>query len=84
MLKEQTEEAIFSQFAEIEQGVDQLIKKVDALETENNNCKIKIAELEKEVKEKNIAEKKYLEEKTKVREKIEALLEKLGHFTGTG
>ncbi len=84
VVKEETDKTIFARFDEIETRVDQLIKKIEILEAENNNFRNQIVALEKEAQEKKAAETSYLEEKTKVREKIEALLEKVGRFTETG
>ena len=74
-------DVILSQFDEIEEKVQFLIELCKSLETTNNGLKSRIELLEQEVADKSEAEKKYVEQKEKVRRKIDGLLNKLNDFT---
>ena len=81
MLNEQVSETIFSQFDEVERRVEQLVQKIKTIETENEKLRTTIEDLEKQLKKREVAEKQYVDEKAKVRNKINALLEKIGYAT---
>ncbi len=80
-MDEQVSETIFSQFDAVERRVEQLVHKIKTIEAENKKFKATIETLEKELKQKGVAEKQYVDEKAKIRKKIDALLEKIGHAT---
>lgn len=73
-------EEISRQFDVIEEKVEKLIKSCQILETENKEYKIRIEELEQEVRDRREAEKLYLDQKNMIRGKIDSLLEKLSRF----
>lgn len=74
-------DVILSQFDEIEEKVQFLIELYKTLEETNKRLKSRIEILEKEITEKSESEKKYVEQKEKVRHKIEGLLNKLNDFS---
>ncbi|MBA4366281.1 MAG: hypothetical protein C0403_01405 [Desulfobacterium sp.] len=73
-------EEISRQFDVIEEKVEKLIKSCQTLETENKEYKIRIEDLEQEVRDRSEAEKLYLDQKDMIRGKIDSLLEKLSKF----
>ena len=79
-MEEPRGEDVLTQFGEIEQRIEKLFEKIESLETANARLKDRIAELEKDVKEKTEAEKRYEEERGLMRSKIDALLEKINRF----
>ena len=68
---------ILNQFDQIEQKVESLVNKCNALEATNLELKNKIKFLEEEFQGKVEAEKSYAEEKALIRSKIDGLLAKL-------
>lgn len=68
---------ILNQFDQIEQKVEKLVNKCNALEATNLELKSKIKHLEEEFQGKVEAEKSYAEEKALIRSKIDGLLAKL-------
>lgn len=74
-------DVILSQFDEIDEKVQFLIELCHSLEEQNKGLKSRIEILEQEITEKSESEKKYVEQKEKVRSKIEVLLNKLNDFT---
>ena len=68
---------ILNQFDQIEQKVERLVNKCNALEATNSELKNKIKLLEEEFQGKVKAEKSYAEEKALIRSKIDGLLAKL-------
>ncbi len=73
-------EEISRQFDVIEEKVEKLIKSCQTLEAENKEYKIRIEDLEQEVRDRREAEKLYLDQKNMIRGKIDSLLEKLSRF----
>jgi hypothetical protein len=73
-------EEISRQFDVIEEKVEKLIKSCQILEAENKEYKIRIEDLEQEVRDRREAEKLYLDQKNMIRGKIDSLLEKLSRF----
>ncbi len=73
-------EEISRQFDVIEEKVEKLIKSCQILEAENKEYKIRIENLEQEVRDRREAEKLYLDQKDMIRGKIDSLLEKLSKF----
>ncbi len=73
-------EEISRQFDVIEEKVEKLIKSCQTLETEKKEYKIRIEELEQEVRDRREAEKLYLDQKDLIRGKIDSLLEKLSKY----
>ncbi|MDY6906068.1 MAG: cell division protein ZapB [Thermodesulfobacteriota bacterium] len=71
---------VLAQFGEIEQRVGKLLEKIESLETANAKLNDSIAALEKDVKEKTEAEKRFEEERALMRSKIDALLAKIDRF----
>ncbi len=68
---------ILNQFDQIEQKVESLVNKCNALEATNLELQNKIKFLEEEFQGKVEAEKSYAEEKALIRSKIDGLLAKL-------
>ncbi|RPJ81388.1 MAG: hypothetical protein EHJ94_04595 [Deltaproteobacteria bacterium] len=73
-------EEISRQFDVIEEKVEKLIKSCQTLEAENKEYKIRIEDLEQEVRDRREAEKLYLDQKDLIRGKIDSLLEKLSKY----
>lgn len=74
-------EAILSQFDDLEDKVEFLIELCKNLETANAGLKSRINILEQEVNDKSDAERKYAEHKEKIRIKIDRLLSKINDFS---
>ncbi len=68
---------ILNQFDQIEQKVEILVDKCNALEATNLELRNKIKHLEEEIQGKVEAETSYAEEKALIRSKIDGLLAKL-------
>ena len=68
---------ILDQFDQIEQKVERLVDKCNALEATNLELQNKIKRLEEEIQGKVEAETSYAEEKALIRSKIDGLLAKL-------
>ena len=73
--------AIFQQFEEIEQKVERLIGVCKSLEVTKSELLGKVDKLENELREKNESEKKFAEEKTLIRSRIDSLLARLEDIT---
>ena len=73
---------ILDQFDQIEQKVERLINKCNALEATNLELQNKIKRLEEEIQGKVEAETSYAEEKALIRSKIDGLLAKLDEVAG--
>lgn len=71
---------LFSQFDEIEKKVDQLLLKIQLLETINAQLKEKIFDLEKGVKKKVEEKERFAEEKALIRSKVDGLIQKINEF----
>lgn len=67
-------------FARLEEKVDQLLGRLEALKGENTQLKDRLAEKEKEVAELDQLLKVQDGERSEVRQRIEALVEKLESF----
>lgn len=74
-------DVILSQFDDIEEKVEFLIELNKSLEAANTGLKSRIEILEQDVRDKSDAEKKYAEQREKIRTKIDSLLKKLNDFT---
>lgn len=74
-------DVILSQFDDIEEKVEFLIELCKSLEATNKGLKSRIEKLEQEIHDKSEAEKKYDEQKEKIRHKIDGLLNKLNDFS---
>lgn len=75
------DEIIFSQFSQIEQKVEQLIKVCKGLESENLQLREKVARLEEDLQAKVVAENNHAQERDLIRARIDGLLLKLGEIT---
>ena len=73
--------AIFQQFEEIEQKVERLIGVCKSLEATKSELLDKVDKLENELRGKNESEKKFAEEKTLIRSRIDSLLARLEDIT---
>ena len=73
---------ILDQFDQIEQKVERLTNKCNALEATNLELQNKIKRLEEEIQGKVEAETSYAEEKALIRSKIDGLLAKLDEVAG--
>ncbi len=73
---------ILNQFDQIEQKVERLVDKCNALEATNLELRNKIKRLEEEIQGKVEAETSYAEEKALIRSKIDGLLAKLDEVAG--
>ncbi len=73
---------ILDQFDQIEQKVERLVDKCNALEATNLELQNKIKRLEEEIQGKVEAETSYAEEKALIRSKIDGLLAKLDEVAG--
>ncbi len=73
---------ILEQFDQIEQKVERLVDKCNALEATNFELQNKIKRLEEEIQGKVEAETSYAEEKALIRSKIDGLLAKLDEVAG--
>jgi len=71
-------EQIIKQFDEIEQKVERVIDVYKSCEAKNLELTNKIVSLEEELQNKVETEKRYQEEKTLIRSKIDNLLARLG------
>jgi peptidoglycan hydrolase CwlO-like protein len=72
---------ILNQFDQIEQKVERIVDKCNALEATNLELRNKIKRLEEEIQGKVEAETSYAEEKALIRSKIDGLLAKLDEVT---
>lgn len=75
-------ELILQQFDEIEKRIERLMATCDSLETANASLKNRVSQLEAELQEKVDAEKRFSEQKSFVRSKIDGLLAKLENVSG--
>jgi chromosome segregation ATPase len=66
------------QFEEIEQRVDDLMGTLRSLEAANAELKNKVLLLEESLQDKAVSEKRYAEEKSLIKSRIDGLLKKLG------
>ena len=73
---------ILDQFDQIEQKVERLVDKCNALEATNLELQNKIKRLEEEIQGKVEAETSYAEEKALIRSKIDGLLAMLDEVAG--
>jgi len=71
-------EQIIKQFDQIEQKVERVIAVYNSCEQKNLELTNKIVSLEEELQNKVEAEKRYQEERTLIRSKIDNLLSRLG------
>lgn len=71
------EDEILRQFGQIEQKVEEIIRRCQSLEKDNSNLSERIRELEHQLSEKADAENRYAEQKTFIRSKIDNLLSRL-------
>ena len=71
---------ILKQFDEIEKKVEKIIGICRSLESANLELRGKNERLENNLKEKDLAEKEYFQEKGLIRTKIDGLLVKLNDF----
>ena len=69
---------ILQRFAEIERSVERVIEVCRSYEAINLELKRKIGKLEEELQQKVEAERRYQEERSLIRSKIDTLLDKLG------
>ena len=69
---------ILQRFAEIERSVERVTEVCESFEAINSELKRTIGKLEKELQRKVEAERRYQEERSLIRSKINNLLEKLG------
>lgn len=69
---------ILRQFEEIEQRVDDLMGTLRSLEAANAELKNKVLLLEESLQDKAVSEKRYAEEKSLIKSRIDGLLKKLG------
>ena len=69
---------ILQRFAEIERSVERVIEVCRSYEAINFELKRKIGKLEEELQQKVEAERRYQEERSLIRSKIDTLLDKLG------
>lgn len=74
-------EQIIKQFDEIEQKVEHVIEVYKSCEVKNRELTNKIESLEEELQNKVESEKRYQEEKTLIRSKIDNLLSRLGDLS---
>jgi protein-arginine kinase activator protein McsA len=77
-VKDLDNEQIIKQFDEIEQKVERVIDVYKSCETKNLELTNKIVSLEEELQNKVETEKRYQEERTLIRSKIDNLLARLG------
>ena len=77
-MKDLDNEQIIKQFDEIEQKVERVIDVYKSCEAKNLELTNKIVSLEEELQNKVETEKRYQEEKTLIRSKIDNLLARLG------
>ncbi len=75
------DQAILSQFEEIEKKVGKLIDVCQSLETANLELSKNIKRLEEELQHKVEAENKYQEERALIRSKIDGLLGRIEQIT---
>lgn len=71
------EDEILRQFGQIEQKVEEIIRRCQSLEKDNSKLSDRIRELEHQLSEKADAENRYAEQKTFIRSKIDNLLIRL-------
>lgn len=76
-------EIIIKQFDEIEQKVEKVIEVYKSREARNLELTKKIEQLEEELQGKAEAERRYQEERTLIRSKIDNLLARLGDIAAT-
>jgi protein-arginine kinase activator protein McsA len=77
-VKDLDNEQIIKQFDEIEQKVERVIDVYKSCEAKNLELTNKIVSLEEELQNKVETEKRYQEERTLIRSKIDNLLARLG------
>ncbi len=77
-MKDLDNEQIIKQFDQIEQKVERVIAVYNSCEQKNLELTNKIVSLEEELQNKVEAEKRYQEERTLIRSKIDNLLSRLG------
>jgi protein-arginine kinase activator protein McsA len=77
-VKDLDNEQIIKQFDQIEQKVERVIAVYNSCEQKNLELTNKIVSLEEELQNKVEAEKRYQEERTLIRSKIDNLLSRLG------
>ena len=82
-MKDLDNEQIIKQFDEIEQKVERVIAVYKSCEEKNLELTNKIVSLEEELQNKVEAEKRYQEERTLIRSKIDNLLSRLGDLAET-
>ncbi len=74
-------DVVMQMFDEIERRVEKLLERCKSLETENAQLIEEIERLELELKAKTEAEKSFVEERTKVRSKIDSLFARLENIS---
>ncbi len=72
-----SEESVLQDFDRLEQGLDRLIAALDVMKTEKASLAAKIEDLTVRLAEKTAAYDHLVEERSKVREKIDVLLSRL-------
>jgi len=70
-------DVVLQMFDEIERKVEKLLERCKSLESENSQLIEEIERLEQELKTKTEAEKSFVEERTRVRSKIDGLFARL-------
>ncbi len=70
-------DVVLQMFDEIEKKVEKLLERCKSLESENSQLIEEIERLEQELKTKTEAEKSFVEERTRVRSKIDGLFARL-------
>lgn len=75
--------SIPEQFKKLEDKVEQLVHKCNDLQTEKMNLESKIGDLEAALSSKDVTEKKYLEEKSLIRSKMDDLVGRLDQVLGS-
>ena len=74
-------DVVLQMFDEIERRVEKLLERCKSLETENSQLIEEIERLEQELRAKTEAEKSFVEERTKVRSKIDSLFARLENIS---
>lgn len=74
-------EVILRQFEEVERKVERLIQVNKSLQNVISDLKVRISQVEMELREKTEAETIYNEERTLIRSKIDSLLGRLEEIT---
>ena len=74
---------VMNQFDLLENKIENVIEQLNAREQDNLELRQKIGDLEAALEEKIEAENRYSKQKASIRNKIESLLDKINHASGS-